>query len=286
MDVIPSFLQGPGDGWAPTFLGNHALHTGEVQEVIYPSDERSRSKKFIEYSVFVQHRENGTAITKIYPNCVLMNAFGGFADHVTYTLRADKTADKKDQKKQAGEPGKGSKVLILCLNGETNSAIIIGGVRDVALDKDPKTAAEKGHNLSFEFNGVAFEIDKDGQLTLTVKGATDAEGKTKNDKLPSTLKVEKDGKVTASTKGGKNSIVIEQTGKVTVTSEKEVVVNTKKAKITADKCSVVASQIELGAEGVGGVPANGVVLGSWIEPLTGSPVFTLGGTSSVAFAKK
>jgi phage baseplate assembly protein gpV len=227
----------------------------------------------------------------MYENCVLMNLFGGFADKLTYTLRAEKTAGRKDSRRQPGEPGKGAKVLLLCANGESHSPIIIGGLREAATDKDPKDEKEKGHNLFFEFNGVAFEISHDGEVTLTVKGSTDEAGKpTKDvatDKLPSVVKIGKDGKITAQTKEGKNSIVIEQSGKVTVTSEKEVVVNTKKATITAtDKCSVIAKIIELGGEGIGGLPPQGVVLGSHVDTFTGAPFFALGATSNTVFAKK
>jgi hypothetical protein len=293
MDIVPSFLMVPGEQGAydGSFLNNIRLRIGEVQEIVYPSDKKSRSKKFIEYRVFVQHRENGTATTKMYENCVLSNLFGGFADQLHYTLRTDKSAGQKNGGKQPGMPGKGAKVLLLCVNGETHSPIIIGGLREVETDSDPKDGST-GHNLFFEFNGVNIVIDKDGQLVLTVKGATKADGKPADgvatDRLPSTVKVEKDGKITASTKDGKNSVVIEQSGKITITSEKEFnVVCNGKAKITAkDKCTVISKMIELGGEGVGGIPFQGVVLGSWVEPLTGKPVALLGGTSNVVFAKK
>lgn len=279
METIPSFLSGPGQSHAGAngFLNNIRLRIGEVQELVPPKDKRNRNKKFNEYRVFVQHKENGTATTKMYEGCLLVNMFGGLADYLKFTLRADKVAEKKK-----GAPGLGSKVLLLCINGESHSAVILGGLRDAEFDKDE----DKGHNLTFAFNGVDVEIDKDGQLKLSVNGPTKADGKavSENSKLPSTIKIEKDGKITAVT--GSNSVIIEH-GKVTINSESAVEVNCQTAKINASqKASVVAKIIELGSEGIGGIPAMGLVHGSWIEPLTGKPVFMLGGTSSVVFGKK
>lgn len=291
MEVIPSFLFGPGQSPAydGSFLRNFQLRIGEVQEVVLPGDKRSRSGKFNEYRVFVQHRENGTATTKMYENCLVLNSFGAFADKLSYTLRADKSADTRDSNRQPGTPGKGAKVLLLCVNGESHSPIIIGGLRDAANDSDPKDDS-KGHNLYFEFNGVAVVIDKEGALSLSVKGATDVAGSPADgvatDKLPSTLTIGKDGTITASTKDGKSSVVLEQSGKVTVTAAEEVIVNANKATVNASDKAVVASpKIELGGAGIS-FPPNGLVHGSWVEPLTGLPVWLLGGTSTVVFAKK
>jgi phage baseplate assembly protein gpV len=288
-DVIPShFSRTPvGINEAYSISNNFALRFGEVQEIVYPSDPRSASKTIIEYRVLVQHTENGVSITTIYENCIVENLFGGFADQLSFTLRADPSALKDSGgKKTAGQPGKGAKVILLCLNGQTNNAVIIGGLRDGSVDSDPKTDKEKGHNLYFAFNGVQFNIDKDGQLTLTVIGATDASGKSSNEALPSTIKVEKNGKITASTKAGKSSVVLEQNGKVTVNSESEVTVNTKKAKIKANHTVVDSKKIELGGEGIGNIPANGLVHGTHVDTLTGVPMWTLGGTSLTVFGKK
>ncbi len=290
MDIIPSFLMGPGDTFAgdSSYANNILLRLGEVQEVIPPTSPKSRSRKVNEYRVFVQVVENGTAITTMYENCVLSNLFGGFADQLRYSLRAEKNADTKDSQRQPGQPGKGAKVLLLCLNGETHSPMIIGGLRDSEMDA--KDDEKKGHNLFFSFNGVEIEIDKDGALALTVKGATTADNKpaegVATDALPSKVSVGKDGKITASTKDGKNQVVIEQTGKITVTAESEIEINCKTAKVNASsKATVVSKMIELGASGIGGVPAQGVVLGSHIDSLTGAQLFVLGGVSTTTFSK-
>lgn len=267
MDIIPSFLSQDSfyDGDA---FGNIRLRMGEVQEIIPHTDHRSYSKKYNEYTVLVQHRSNGTVVGRMYSHCLVSTLFGGGADRMVYTLRADRSGKEK-----SGLFGMGSKVLLLCVNGDTHNAVIIGGIRD---SKDTKDDPIKGHHLHFTFNGVSILIDKDGQLLMEVGGATDHLGKPAKgaqvDKLPTTVRIEKNGTFRVATKDGASSIVIDQAGAVTVTA--------------SGKCTVVAEQVELGASGIAGLPPQGVVLGSWIEPLTGKPVAILGGTSNVVFAAK
>jgi hypothetical protein len=149
-------------------FGNVAVRVGEVVEIVYRDDPRSVTKKFTEYNVLVQHRDGalpGAAVT--YGHCVVASLFGG-ADSSTYTLRA-RSKDTPD-----GKPGDGSKVLLACVNGDINSAFIFAAVRGGEAGQDP--TAEAGHRAASEFNGVRNEIGKDGTLTITVRGATDAAG--------------------------------------------------------------------------------------------------------------
>jgi hypothetical protein len=174
-DVVPSFLS--VDSALPMYDGdafnNVRLRIGEVQELIYPDDKRSRSKKFIEYRVFVQQRSNGTGNGKMYENCLLVNLFGGLADRCEYTLRADKSTDRPKE-----GVGKGSKVLVLCVNGSSNHSYIVGGVRDAKDLSDKDIAKDLGHHYYWVFNGVSMYVDNDGQFLLTYNGKTDADGKT------------------------------------------------------------------------------------------------------------
>ena len=121
--VLPHYLEmrpPSGDG----AFGNMVMRVGEVQELIPPDDPRNLSKKFIEYRVLVQHLdgETLTGTSREYAHCVLINPFGGLADRAFWLLRADSKRDDTGL-------GKGSKVLMMCVNGEHNSAVILGGVR-------------------------------------------------------------------------------------------------------------------------------------------------------------
>jgi hypothetical protein len=168
--IIPSYLgvqntaEMPESGEA---FGNLPIRVGAIKDIIYPTDARSVSKKFIEYVVSVQYRNgSGVPVTAEYANCYVASLFGGASDKFHYTLRADK--DKQVN------IGAGSKVLLLCINGETTNAVIIGGIRDGSSpDKDDKA---KGHHLLFEFNGVRAEINDDGEFVMSFAGATQADG--------------------------------------------------------------------------------------------------------------
>lgn len=206
-DVLPSFL---GIERTPTMWDGHnfdntSLRIGEVQEIVYPNDPRSRTKRFTEYRVLVQQRSNRTGNSKIYESCLLMSQFGGVADRVSWTLRAATSQDKTGL-------GLGSKVLIACVNGETNVAYIIGGTRDQTDDSDVKVKDLKHHLLAV-FNGVELAVDDDGQLTISYNGKTQADG-TIDDGVDSNapgtaLVFGKDGSFTVGDKDAKNAFTID-----------------------------------------------------------------------------
>lgn len=168
--VLPSVL-GLVDFGGYSDLGNQnnlALRQGEVIDIIFPDDKRSVTKTYVEYRVSVQQKDGGeTGATVEYPNCLVLNLFGGVADRLKFTLRADPAA----RSQVAG--GLGSKVLILCVDGQGGRAYIIGGVPDgTATD-----SKDDGHNLLWEFNGIRAAISNKGEFRLEFKGATQADGK-------------------------------------------------------------------------------------------------------------
>jgi hypothetical protein len=169
--VLPSYLSVHSGAYADGQFDNIALRVGEVKEILYPDNPRSLSKKFTEYVVSVQMKDGaGVGVPIVYPNCIVAQQFGGVADYFTYTLRADDGSTQGDTTK-AGL-GNGSLVLLLCLNGETSRPFIIGGFP--VNDDDSDAALE--HNLHFRFNGINVEVNKDGELSVSFQGATDAAG--------------------------------------------------------------------------------------------------------------
>jgi hypothetical protein len=291
-DIIPSFLHDPTnpssyhDG---NMFSNTVFRQGEVVEIVEPEDPRNINKRFKEYRCFVQHTSNGTASTYIYEHCLLLNAFAGLADYLDFTLRADDVAKKKER--NVG-PGLGSKVAILCMNGQTHSAIIIGGLRDAKDTRDEKGKSKaKGHHLDFEFNGLAVSINNDGEMTMTQKGATKNDGTPRGDvdsaNAGTQVKVEKNGNFSVTTKGGQKLTLDQKNKKITIDADTEYNVVCKgTVNIKAKKAVIDASKIELGGSGLSTVPSNGLVHGSWVEPLSGLPVWMLGGTSHTVFGKK
>jgi phage baseplate assembly protein gpV len=217
MDVIPSFYDTRfvGAGAAPLggAFDNDLLRHGEVVRLIKPSEKGSRTKRFFEYDVLVQHRENGTAVTKLYQNCVLINPLAGFADKAVWTLRPAPT-----QAASAADfdLGVGSQVLVLCLDGAHASAVIVGGIRN---DQD-KDEEARGHHAVVEFNGVQFRANDDGSWTLTNKGKTAADGSADPKRDASgagtTVKVQADGNFEVRTATGQFIQIDHKGGKVTI----------------------------------------------------------------------
>lgn len=223
-DVIPSFLDvvgRPSRFDTGTAFNNVSLHIGEVQEMFYPNHPRNRSKKVVEYRVFAQILENGAGVGKMYDYCVLLNPFAGFADKASWTLRPENKANSVS--KSDTTPGKGSKVLLLCINGEQNNAVILGGLRDQA----DAVETDAGHNLHLNFNGVDAAVNAEGELTIKYGGKTNAAGKTSvSSRAQGTLlKFKKDGSLALTTADGKQALILDHsTGKVNVAASAGMIV--------------------------------------------------------------
>jgi len=227
-DVIPSHygsrrVDDDGDG-----LSNVRLRVGEVQAVFGPKHTLNVSKKRNEYQVYVTHRANGTIVTKLYEHCFLSDAFGSFADFIRFTLRADPSARRNPVR-----PGVGAKVLILCANGESQNPVIISGIPDAGRDSDPDPDPdEDGHHLEAVFNGVEFDINKDGELIVTYGGATNADATLADgvdqNAVGTFITMKKDGSVLVSDANGDNSVLMDRpNSKVVVTTgEYDVVADT------------------------------------------------------------
>jgi len=231
--VVPNHFRGMlfADGGDFT---NVRLRFGEVQKVIPPSDPANISGRWNEYSVWVQHRANGTAVTKMYDNCLAIDHYGSKADFDHAGYRADDSATREDGQGQLG-PGLGARVLLLCINGESQSAVILGGLR-----VDDADAEELGHYRHARFNGIDLLINNDGEMTLTYQGAHELSGEKRDDveddALGTFVKISKDGNLLVSDKNGDNSILLDHaSGKVQVVSANEVDVTAPKVRVGDDQ---------------------------------------------------
>ena len=170
--VLPSYLDHLDERPPTAEYGNTALRSGEVVELIWPDDPRSLSKRVLEYRVRVQHADDGgAATTREYSNCVLLNGFGSVADRATWTLRPGGSASPEGL-------GKGAKVVLACLNGESASGVILGALRDeheTLTDTDTrKTLGD--HFLSWRFNGIHTVVAADGTFSLNHYGPSNEDG--------------------------------------------------------------------------------------------------------------
>jgi hypothetical protein len=197
--VIPSYLgiesRGEGHGSEDNLL-NHVLRYGEVKDIVYPGDKRNHSGNQIEYEVEVKHRDGvGIETTTVYRGVTANNLFGGAADRVETTYRPASQSDK-----ETGN-GNGSKVLLLCVSGDIQKPVIIGGLSNPS----QKATKAEGHHYTFEFNGAQFKVNSEGEVEFQHRGPTNADGSVKEqyeDYSGANVRVDKRGNITISGPGG------------------------------------------------------------------------------------
>ena len=201
---------------ASTQHDNLQLMIGEVKEVIEPDSDRSLSRLRKEYMVDVQYSDGSGPVTTVtFPNCTVSTLFGGKADHFRYGLRAD--ANIPEGKKVSTT---GSKVLLLCVLGNSTQAYILGGISDDELADLP------GHNLDFSFNGISFNISDNGEAHFEFKGPTKVDGTLDSDRGasdsagPLVMQILKDGSLEIYTKDKEQRLYLDNTNHKMVTEAK------------------------------------------------------------------
>lgn len=200
-NILPSHMKlakrlRHSDGGSFTDTG---LHYGEVQRVIYPQDTNSKTRKYLEYDVLVQYRsKNKSGAGRMYQNCIVANNLFGLADSGYQVLRAENSASK------GTDYGLGSKVLVLCLNGETSQPVIIGGMPDPKDESQSHIDKDSGILLDYRFNGISVIVNKDGEFQLTYTGKTkingDVDDNVQSEQAGHSLSLTKDGNVNVVTK--------------------------------------------------------------------------------------
>lgn len=250
--VLPSSLleeRGPMDmNFNKRISENAYLRLGVVIDVAEIDDKKNNITQLMpEYTVMTIENDN----TSIYKNCLSIDSFGGIGDYMVKTLRKPKNPKKvKDSgslKKQNG-----SIVLLLCLDGSSEQAIILGAIAHPER-KNGKLTKAKGHHLEGEFNGINWQIDKDGALTVKFNSASDNDGKYKDAKAGgSTIKMEKDGSIEASD-GSKEKVRIDKTKKtISMTAESDISATTDaNFSVTAKKAINMKATADLLADAGG-----------------------------------
>lgn len=207
--IIPSFLGVKPTGVAgnPGDQTNVSLRWGEVVEVWWPGDPQNINQRRAEYTVRVQHKDGAQAgASVLYRNVQLSTLFGGAADAFRYTLRVSSSGLGQPS---PGQLGDGSKVLLACLNGDKHQAEIVGGVSD-NFGNQTTDSQSLGHNLSFEFNGLNVVITDAGELSVTRRGATNADDTVKDDQNGgANVLFSSDGNITVTAPDAKQSIQLD-----------------------------------------------------------------------------
>lgn len=216
--------------FATQLFGNTSFKMGIILEAFDVEDEKNQSKLGPEYTVMTieQDKQNGQN-TSIYKNCIAMDGFGSVADFFQFTHRKAKKP-KESKKKGSLKDEVASIVGLLCLDGHSEKAVIIGSFGNPS--KGALLSKDSGHNMHGEFNGINWKIDKDGALTVTFKSATDDDGKPKDEKAGGSVwKIEKDGSMEL-TDGKTENIRIDKTKKtIDANAEDDISVNSAKKNV-------------------------------------------------------
>lgn len=245
-DVIPSFL---AVGITPDYdegssFGNFSFVNGEVVAVIYPDDDRSVSKKYIEYNVYIENRLNGTGNGELLQNCPFWNPLASGADYETQVLRA-----AKENSWSKDDPvSDGSKVLVMYIHGEAAKAVIMGGIRSIQDKHDPGDLGKDEEIYWYRiFNGLSTLVDKNGAFTITFNGPTKNDGKLDTNKVEqsatgTSIAINKDGNLKLSTRENKQFHELNhKDGKVAHQADKEY-----KVTVTNGKVLTSSTGVELG----------------------------------------
>ena len=239
---------------------NTSLRMGIIVRSYSISDPNNYTQLTTEYDVLVfeQNEDKGSSIIT-YKNCLAAEGGGSIADFFEKNSRVQKVKNPNGLIDTKGQDG--PIVLIQCLDGMTEKAIIIGAITHPDRDTTLTTTAPQ---LQGEYNGVNIQVATDGSTMLTFKGATDNYGKIiDSSQGPTTIQIKTDGSfvLTHSTitfdleRSGDATLTVTGNGNVTINANKDVTVtakgdvnaNCQNATITAQQTATVeGSKVKLG----------------------------------------
>lgn len=230
---------------------NYDLKMGIVIAMYDVEDEKNINKTSVEYDVAViEQLEDLGQTVSTYHNCVAKDLFGGIADYFEYKYRVQTTTNTGTSEQKDHGTQNGSLVLLLCLNGSDDSAIIIGGLNHP--QRKTKLTKEAGIAMFGEFNGLELSVDKFGALRFFFKGATDIDGKPLDEKVGgSIMEINKDGSIKFSD-GNKEMILVDKVNKtIVIEAEKDISISSQaKIKLSSkDAAEIKSKDIIAKAEG-------------------------------------
>lgn len=181
-------------------FANTPLRVGVITECYDIDDEKNLNKLIPEYTVITEEVGEDQGIRYVtYSNVISADAFGGIADFFEYKIRPTvvKIDGNPEQVSHDFKKQNGTLVLMLCLDGFSESGIIIKGfpnIRNPQTQRKTTLTKDAGHHMEGEFNGVNWKVNKDGEFVLTFKSPTDNNGKIIDEKYSGTFsKIDKTG---------------------------------------------------------------------------------------------
>jgi len=255
--VIPHYLKSYETDSSKTdseHFTNKSLRYGVVIKAYYPKDPKNTNKNFMEYDVNVNVRNglNTREVNTVY-RCICANLLGS-TDYIKFALRVDPSQLQNNQISE------GANVLILCANGETTNAIIIGGTSNGGSHSNNKSTTPPDPNsglfYQFLYNGVGINVDNDGQLSISAAGATKIDG-SPDDNRPETNKTP----TINFTKEGNLQLTDNTTESVLLDT-----VNSALNIEAGKQIEVTAPQVGLGPDPIGGA-LNGIAYNEALAPI-------------------
>lgn len=179
---------------------NTPLRIGVITECYEIDDPKNATKLVPEYTVITQQTDGMKGIKNVtYMNVIAADKFGGIADFFEYKLRPTLVKIDKEPNKVSHDFKKqnGTLVILLCLDGFSEKAIIIGGMPNTMDQKTQRKTTltkENALHMEGEYNGINWKVNKDGEFVLTFRSPTDNNGKIINNKYSGTFtKIDKTG---------------------------------------------------------------------------------------------
>lgn len=165
------------------------LKAGIVTKTYDVNDPANQNGLCTEYDVVtIEQFENKGSTSLLYRNCISTQGFGSIADFLEFNLRA------KTQQLTPGSPTFGNQdgaiVLIQCLDGIGNKAVVVGNL--IHPDR-PTTIQTTDPQLAGAYNGINVAISPDGSFMISFKGATNNQGAPTNPNLSTVWTIGPDG---------------------------------------------------------------------------------------------
>lgn len=214
---------------------NTPLRLGIVIRAYPVSDNNNFTKLTTEYDVqvFEQNEDRGSTIIT-YKNCIAAEGIGSIPDFFEKTLRIREGAPTIGSNiNTSGQNG--AVVLLQCLDGMSDKAIIVGAVTH---PNRQTNLTDLQPYLEGEYNGINIQVATDGSATFTFKGATDNDGNQLDSSQGNTVvQIEKDGSFQVS--HSTITFRLDKSGTATLTTSKDLNLN------MTGKVVVTGSEIDL-----------------------------------------
>lgn len=182
------------------------LRVGRIVASHAPDASSNSNGTVYEYDVEV---DIGAGVTKVYPRAVMSDPLGGLADTLFYKPRLSTGGN------DLNKLDTGTRVLLLCVNGQSGRSLIIGGTKHHG--KKAKESVVDGV-FRAEVNGIILHINEDGELKVTHKGATNDDGTVKTDGATTNgtfIQLDKNGDVKIGTGSSSSTLIhMESSGQV------------------------------------------------------------------------